>query len=154
MSPTMALRSRQIRQGSRTVGVQPKENSLDGADLTFVNPTDAWMLLRMSASGTTVVAELHGAPTGYRVEIDDPEISDRVSAEETVEQVDPSLPSGTKIEVLPAQDGMTVVLVRRVADADGNEIASDRSRAGAADRSSCAAAPRCGILGWALSPPT
>lgn len=105
--------------------VQYEGDLLGGFDLKFENPTDDWLLLRMSIKDTLVIAELHGAPTGFEVEISDPEISNQVPSLETYEEVDPNLKPGTAIEASPAKDGMTVVVVRRVFDEDGNELAYD-----------------------------
>jgi hypothetical protein len=71
--------------------------------------------------------ELYGAPTGYRVEIDDPIYEDYLWAEGMAaqESVDASLPAGTIRELQPARDGVTMTVVRRVYAADGTEVSTD-----------------------------
>ena len=105
---------------------QGEDNPLSGSDFKFSNPTDAWMLVRATTdSSTALTVELYGSPTGYTVEIDDPVIELTGVASEPIEQVDPDLPSATTIEDDAAQDGATVVVSRRVLDADGNLISTD-----------------------------
>ncbi|MEA2512707.1 MAG: hypothetical protein QOJ59_2194, partial [Thermomicrobiales bacterium] len=76
---------------------------------------------------TKLKVDVYGAPTGYSVEIDDPIYDQVISADgwPTQESVDPSLPAGSVDLVQPARDGMTITVVRRVYDANGNNVSFD-----------------------------
>lgn len=105
---------------------QPEVDPLSGSDFKFSNPTDSWMLVRAKTDGdTALTVELYGTPTGYAVEIDDPVIEMTELASGAIERVDPSLPAGTTIAADAAQDGATVVVIRRVRDAAGTLISVD-----------------------------
>lgn len=108
---------------------QPDNDPFGGSDFVFQNPTDHWLLVRTSiASATKLKVDLYGAPTGYRVKIDDPISGAYVSADgyPAQESVDPTLPAATVELVQPAREGMTVTVVRHVYDAAGNELSTDR----------------------------
>jgi vancomycin resistance protein YoaR len=107
--------------------VQDGNDPSQSSDLKFVNPTDTWMLLRVTVGDDmTLTATLYGVPTGYTVAIDDPVVQVTEPAPSAVAQeVDPDLPAGTVIEDQPAMDGTEVTVVRHVYDAKGNEVSTD-----------------------------
>ncbi|HKG27255.1 MAG TPA: VanW family protein [Thermomicrobiales bacterium] len=107
---------------------QPDDDPFNGSDFRFDNPTDNWLLVRSEiVDGTKLTVEIYGAPTGYKVEVDDPIDEEYVWAEglPAQESVDPSLPAGTVDLVQPARDGMTMTVYRRVFDAAGNQVLAD-----------------------------
>jgi vancomycin resistance protein YoaR len=108
---------------------QPDDDPFGGSDFMFQNPTDHWMLLRAEIdNGTQLKVDVYGTPTGYRVEIDDPAISDVHTAEGLTpqESIDPTLPVGSVDLVQPARDGMTTTVVRRVYDNAGALVSNDQ----------------------------
>jgi vancomycin resistance protein YoaR len=108
---------------------QPDDDPFGGSDFVFENPTDGWLMVRSEiADETKLSVEVYGPPTGYTVQLGDPINQDVVSADQapTQESVDPTLPPATVDLVQPARDGMTVTVVRRVYDADGNLVSNDR----------------------------
>jgi vancomycin resistance protein YoaR len=105
---------------------QPEDDSMIGSDFQFANPTSDWLLIRAAiGAGTVLTAEIHGAETGYDVDVSEPVFSDGEQAGESVEEIDPSLPAGSVIPVQPARDGVTVTVARIARDASGAEISSD-----------------------------
>lgn len=107
---------------------QPDDDPFNGSDLRFENPTANWLLIRSEITEETKLKiEIYGAPTGYKVELDDPIWDDFVWAAgyPTQESVDPTLPDGTVELVQPERDGVTMTVYRRVFDADGNQIIAD-----------------------------
>ncbi|MEA2527181.1 MAG: hypothetical protein QOF73_4408 [Thermomicrobiales bacterium] len=107
---------------------QPDDDPFNGSDFVFQNPTAGWLLVRAEITDDTKLkVDVYGAPTGYSVEIDDPIYDQVISADgwPTQESVDPSLPAGSVDLVQPARDGMTITVVRRVYDANGNNVSFD-----------------------------
>ncbi|HEV2072581.1 MAG TPA: VanW family protein [Thermomicrobiales bacterium] len=90
-------------------------------DLTFVNPTDSWMLLEMSAEGATAVASLYGSPTGYDVDVSVPYVSAPIPPGPPMEKVDDKLQKGQREKIQSAGDGFDVMM-RRVVSREGEVI--------------------------------
>lgn len=90
-------------------------------DLTFVNPTDSWMLLEMSARGATAVASLYGRPTGYDVDVSVPYVSDPIPPDPPMEKVDDKLRKGQREKIQSAGDGYEVMM-RRIVRREGEVI--------------------------------
>src|SRR5690606_7330274 len=77
-------------------------------------------------SDDVLTVEIHGAPTGYDVWFDEPEIETIAWATDAVTvTVDHELPSGTILPDQPKMDGLRVKVVRYVADADGEMVSVD-----------------------------
>ncbi len=95
-------------------------------DFRFVNPTDSWLLIRSSMTADdTLTVEIHGAPTGYEVWFDEPEVETVAWATDAVTvAVDHDLPPGTILPDQPKMDGLRVTVVRYVA-VDGDVISVD-----------------------------
>ncbi len=107
--------------------MQDGNNPAASTDFRFVNPTDSWLLIRSSVTSDDVLTvEIHGAPTGYDVWFDEPEIETIAWATDAVTvTVDHELPSGTILPDQPKMDGLRVKVVRYVADADGDMVSVD-----------------------------
>lgn len=95
---------------------QPDEDPFGGSDLKFVNPTDGWLLIRAEiVDGTLLRVSVYGQPTGYRVEIDDPQFSEWIPVYDApTEEIDPSLEPGSVIEVQPRREGVQMTISRTV----------------------------------------
>ena len=127
-----SYRSKYYEQGGWAAGfdasiTQDGNDPSQSSDFKFVNPTNGWMLLRVSVGpNMTLTATLYGVPTGYTVAIDNPVTQVTTPASDTVAQeVDSSLPAGTVIEDQPAMAGTEVTVVRHVYDANGNVVSTD-----------------------------
>jgi hypothetical protein len=73
-----------------------------------------------------LTVEIHGAPTGYEVWFDEPEVETIAWATDAVTiSVDPELSPGTILPDQPKMDGLQVTIVRYVSDADGDVISVD-----------------------------
>ena len=83
-------------------------------DLRFANPTDGWLLLLLRLDGERLVADLYGSPTGFDVELGEPQLSDPVPAPAPIERPSDELPAGVREVVQAAQPGVTVGVVRHV----------------------------------------
>ncbi|MDP9364025.1 MAG: VanW family protein, partial [Chloroflexota bacterium] len=96
-----------------------------GTDFRFENPTDGWILIRSRIEGDALRVELRGTDPGYQVEFDEPIREWGEGAPGPEVEVDPALAPGAVVEDLPATDALTVTIVRRVLDAEGNEVSVD-----------------------------
>jgi vancomycin resistance protein YoaR len=96
-----------------------------GTDFRFQNPTDGWLLVRSWVEGNGLRVELRGTDPGYTVEFDEPVQEWGEGAPGPEVEVDETLAPGEVAEDLPATDALTVTVVRRVLDADGNEVSVD-----------------------------
>ena len=96
-------------------------------DFRFENTTDSWLLIRAVASDDgNLRVELHGADPGYTVRFDEPIVEVIEQAPASVDVVvDAALPTGTVLPDQPAMDGLRVTVVRRVYDANGQEVSAD-----------------------------
>ncbi len=92
-------------------------------DMRFTNTTDDWIAVVVVADGQKVEAEIRGTDTGWTVEIDDPDITKIVPADETFYYTEsPELPAGEEMQVEHAQEGFTAMVYRVVRDRDGTVI--------------------------------
>lgn len=107
--------------------VQDSSSPAQNADFRFENTTDSWILVRaVTSRDGTLRVELHGADPGYTVEFEEPIVEVTEEAPATVEVVvDDALPPETMLPLQPATDGIQVTVVRRVFDADGEEVSTD-----------------------------
>lgn len=106
--------------------VQVWQDPESDTDFRFENPTDSWMLVRVALEpGSGLRVDLLGAETGYGVSFDEPVQRVTEPAPPATEEIDESLLPGTVVEDRPAADALEVTVVRRVTDADGNEVSTD-----------------------------
>lgn len=109
------------------IGVDASIYQIDPAegwplDLTFTNTTDSWLLLQMINGGTTIYAQLYGAPMGWSVEIPDPLVGPPIPAPAPQTRPTTELPAGQTLVVQQAQEGVDVELYRTVTTRDGTLI--------------------------------
>ena len=125
-------RSVYYEQGGWTPGLdasiqQPDEDPMSGTDFRFTNTTDSDILIRVDLSAASILmVTLSGGEPETTTEILEPVYADVVSAElPAQEEIDPSLPEGTTREWQPARDGVTMVVTRRVYDAETGELLAE-----------------------------
>ena len=88
-----------------------------GLDFKFKNTTPNWLAIVASADGSAVRVELKGTKTGWTVNVDDPVVTNRVSAStEIVKRETDQLPAGSNVLVEHAEDGFDVTIRRVVSD--------------------------------------
>ena len=91
-------------------------------DLKFRNTTGAWLLLQMVNTGTTIVAQLYGSPTGWQVEIPEPVVGEPIPAPAPQIRISDELAPGERREIQQSQTGVNVELSRTVTDSGGNVL--------------------------------
>ena len=92
-------------------------------DFRFKNNTANWLLIRASASKGTVTFKLYGVDPGWKVDVGDPVISDKVKTDpEPIREETDKLPAGKEVKVETAQDGFSSSITRTVLDRDGNVV--------------------------------
>ena len=94
-------------------------------DMKFVNTTNNWIAIQLTADGSNVTSQILGTNQGWDVEVgaDDPMVSNIVQPDETeVRQESPELPAGTTRQVETAQDGFDTSITRTVTDKSGAVI--------------------------------
>lgn len=106
--------------------VQDGNDPTASTDFRFVNPTGSWLVIRATVTADdTLTVEMHGAPTGYEVWFDEPEVETIAWATDAVRiSVDAELSPGTILPDQPKMDGLEVTVVRYVA-VDGDVISVD-----------------------------
>ena len=103
------------------VGLDATVDSDAGLDLKWINPTEHPVLIQASTDAEHVTFRLYGQKPPWSVHVDEPLISNRVTADPTPEvQPEPSLPWGRVLAVESARDGFDVVLDRHVLPNDGH----------------------------------
>ena len=127
-----AYRSVYYEQGGWTPGFdasiqQPEEDPLGGTDFRFTNVTDGYVLIEVDLSTESMLTvTLSGAEPDITAEILEPVYQDIVPADlPAEEEMDPSLPEGTVTQWQPARDGVTMVVTRRVYDADTGDLLTE-----------------------------
>src|SRR5207253_273376 len=104
------------------VGLDATVDSDAGLDLKWINPTDHPVLIQASTDAEHVTFRLYGQKPPWNVHVDEPQISNRVTADPAPEvQPEPSLPWGRVLAVESARDGFDVVLDRHVVPTDGHQ---------------------------------
>jgi vancomycin resistance protein YoaR len=104
------------------VGLDATVDADAGLDLKWINPTDHAVLIQASTDAEHVTFRLYGQRPPWTVHVDEPLISNRVTADPTPEvQPEPSLPWGRVLAVESARDGFDVVLDRHVLPNDGHQ---------------------------------
>jgi vancomycin resistance protein YoaR len=102
------------------VGLDATVDSDAGLDLKWINPTDDYVLIQASADADHVTFRLYGQKPAWSVHVDEPLISNKITADPTPEvQPEPSLVWGRVLPVESARDGFDVVLDRHVQPDDG-----------------------------------
>jgi vancomycin resistance protein YoaR len=102
------------------VGLDATVDSDANLDLKWINPTADPVLIQASATADRVTFQLYGQKPPWRVQVDEPVISNRVTADPTPDvQPEPSLAWGRVLPVESARDGFDVVLDRHVVPNDG-----------------------------------
>lgn len=91
-------------------------------DLKFKNTTGAWLLLQMVNTGSTIVAQLYGSPTGWQVEIPEPMVGEPIPAPDPQIRTNDDLARGERRQIQQSQTGVDVELYRTVTDRDGNVL--------------------------------
>jgi vancomycin resistance protein YoaR len=102
------------------VGLDATVDSDAGLDLKWINPTSDYVLIQASTDAEHVTFRLYGQKPPWTVHVDDPAISNKVTADPTPDvQPEPSLNWGRVLPVESARDGFDVVLDRHVLPNDG-----------------------------------
>jgi vancomycin resistance protein YoaR len=102
------------------VGLDATVDSDAGLDLKWINPTADPVLIQASTDADHVTFRLYGQKPPWSVQVDEPVVSNRVTADPTPDvQPEPSLAWGRVLPVESARDGFDVVLDRHVLPNDG-----------------------------------
>ncbi|MCA1646060.1 MAG: VanW family protein, partial [Chloroflexi bacterium] len=102
------------------VGLDATVDSDANLDLKWINPTADYVLIQASTDADHVTFRLYGQKPPWTVHVDDPVISNRLTADPTPEvQTEPSLVWGRVLPVESARDGFNVVLDRHVVPTNG-----------------------------------
>ncbi len=91
-------------------------------DLKFRNTTGAWLLLQMVNTGTTIIAQLYGSPTGWQVEIPEPVVGEPIPPPPPQIRTSDELAPRERRQIQQSQMGVDVELYRTVTDRDGNVL--------------------------------
>lgn len=101
-------------------GLDATVDSTTGLDFRWMNNTSTAVLIETVADGDNFTVRLYGTPPDWTVEVDPPEITNVVTAnQEVVMQEDPTLPAGKQLRIESANDGFEIEIVRRVINSDG-----------------------------------
>jgi vancomycin resistance protein YoaR len=105
-------------------GLDAAVESTVGLDMKWTNNGPTPVMLEVATNGDDLMVNLYGAPTPWRVEVDQPVITNTVKAEEKIYyQATDTLPDGQTRSVEHAQDGFDVSVTRRVIE--GDNVASE-----------------------------
>ncbi|MBX6341241.1 MAG: VanW family protein [Thermomicrobiaceae bacterium] len=86
-----------------------------GLDMKFKNTTNDWLAFKAVADGQWVRFELWGTNPHWRIEVDDPVVTNVVKTDTKMQyQKTDQLPAGSSVLVEHAQDGFSVSIHRRV----------------------------------------
>jgi len=101
------------------VGLDATVDDDAGLDFKWINPTDDYVLIQSATDADHVTFSLYGRKPAWKVQVEPPVISDRVSPDPTPDvQEEPLLPWGRVVPVETARDGFQVVITRHVLPAD------------------------------------
>jgi vancomycin resistance protein YoaR len=102
------------------VGLDATVDGDAGLDFKWINPTNNYVLIQASADAEHVTFSLYGAKPDWKVQVEPPVISNRVSPDPAPDvQEEPLLPWGRVVPVETARDGFQVVITRHVVGPDG-----------------------------------
>ncbi|MBV9169782.1 MAG: VanW family protein [Chloroflexi bacterium] len=103
------------------VGLDATVDSDAGLDLKWINPTKDYVLIQASSDASHVTFRLYGRKPPWKVQVEDPVISNTVKPDTTPDvQQEPLMQWGRIIPVETARDGFQVVLTRHVIPNDGS----------------------------------
>jgi vancomycin resistance protein YoaR len=103
------------------VGLDATVDEDAGLDFKWINPTSDYVLIQSSASADHVTFSLYGRKPNWKVQVDPPDISNRVSPDTSPDvEAEPQLPWGRIVPVETARDGFQVVITRHVLGLDGS----------------------------------
>jgi vancomycin resistance protein YoaR len=103
------------------VGLDATVDEDAGLDFKWINPTNDYVLIQSSASADHITFSLYGRKPAWKVQVDQPEISNRVSPDTAPDvEAEPQLPWGRIVPVETARDGFQVVITRHVLSQDGS----------------------------------
>jgi vancomycin resistance protein YoaR len=103
------------------VGLDATVDEDSDLDFKWINPTSDYVLIQASASNDHVTFSLYGRKPSWKVQVDPPDISNRVSPDTTPDvEAEPQLPWGRIVPVETARDGFQVVITRHVVASDGS----------------------------------
>jgi vancomycin resistance protein YoaR len=103
------------------VGLDATVDEDAGLDFKWINPTNDYVLIQSATTNDKVTFSLYGRKPNWKVQVDSPDISDRVSPDTTPDvEAEPQLPWGRVIPVETARDGFSVVITRHVLAPDGS----------------------------------
>ncbi|MCS7050056.1 MAG: peptidoglycan binding domain-containing protein [Thermomicrobium sp.] len=104
---------------SGLIGLDATVDTDYGLDFKFRNTTADWIAIVAWADGSWVHFEIWGTKPNWRVEVDDPVVTNVVKADPTpVVRESPDLAPGEQVVVERARDGFSVVIRRRVYEGD------------------------------------
>jgi vancomycin resistance protein YoaR len=104
------------------VGLDATVDEDAGLDLKWINPTNDYVLIQSSTTADHVTFALYGHKPDWKVQVEPPAISDRVSPDTTPDvQEESLLPWGRIVPVETARDGFQVVITRHVLGPDGTK---------------------------------
>lgn len=97
------------------VGLDSTVDEASGLDFRFTNTTPDPLRIQARVEGSEVIFSLYGTKPAWRVEVDKPVITN-VTPSDTrlVEEEDPNMPWGKRVQTEAASDGFDVTIVRRV----------------------------------------
>jgi len=102
------------------VGLDATVDGDSGLDFRWSNPTDSYILIQSATDDSNVYFGLYGTDRNWKIKVDDPQISHRVTADPApVAQAEPTLPWGRILPVETARDGFDVAINRTVTREDG-----------------------------------
>lgn len=100
---------------SGLIGLDATVDTDYGLDFRFKNTTSDWIAIVAWADGSWVHFEIWGTKPNWRVEVDDPVVTNVVKADPTPEvRESPNLAPGEELVIERARDGFTVTIRRRV----------------------------------------
>lgn len=103
------------------VGLDATVDADAGLDLKWINPTNDYVLIQSSTTADHITFSLYGRKPSWKVQVDQPEISNRVTPDTTPDvEAEPQLPWGRIVPVETARDGFQVVITRHVLGQDGS----------------------------------
>ncbi|HUS14197.1 MAG TPA: VanW family protein [Chloroflexia bacterium] len=111
--------------GRKPLGMQGLDATISPpwSDFKFKNTTGNWLLIRAQVDKQNLRVELWGTNTGWRVQVDEPVITDIVRTDQKPRnETSDKLEAGRKVQVEHAQDGFTSDIHRQVFDQSGTKI--------------------------------
>ena len=106
------------RYAQTTLGMRGLDTTVDdayGVDFRFRNNTGNWIAIKTGSDDTYIYMSLYGIDPGWKVEIDDPVITNVVPPDtKLVESIEPSFPPGKRVQVETPVEGFDAVITRRV----------------------------------------